>query len=120
MFEVEIYEDSNGRSEIGELLEELNRRAHTSKHSRVRLKKLAEYIELLKAYGTQIGVPVVKHIANTRLWELRPTSDRIFFAYWKDNRFVLLTHFVKKTQRTPAREIQRAQRSLDDFLKGDG
>ena len=48
MFDVEIYENAAGRSEIAEWLEELNRKAHTSKESRVRLKKIAEYIELLK------------------------------------------------------------------------
>lgn len=117
MFEVEIYEDSNGRSEIADLLEELNKKARTSKDSRIRLKKIAEYIELLKAHGTQIGAPVVKHIVNTNLWELRPTSDRIFFAYWEDNKFILLHHFTKKTQKTPAREIERAQRILADFLE---
>ena len=99
MFDVEIYENAAGRSEIAEWLEELNRKAHTSKESRVRLKKIAEYIELLKTYGTQ---------------------DRIMFAYWRDNKFILLSHFVKKTQKTPAREIEKAERLLADFLERSG
>lgn len=117
MFEVEIYEDAAGRSEIADWLEELNAKARTSKESRTRLKKVAEYIELLKTYGTQVGAPAVKHITNSDLWELRPTRDRIFFAYWKDNKFILLSHFLKKTQKTPPREIERAKRILSDFLE---
>lgn len=117
MFGVEIYEDAAGRSEIGDWLEELNVKAQTSKESRIRLKKVAEYLEQLKAYGTMIGEPMVKHITNSSLWELRPTRDRIFFAYWKDNKFILLSHFVKKTQKTPSREIERAERILVDFLE---
>lgn len=117
MFEVEIYEDAAGHSEIVDWLDELNTKAHTSKESRIRLKKIAEYVELLKNYGTQIGAPAVKHIVNSELWELRPTRDRIFFAYWKDNKFILLSHFVKKTQKTPPREIERAERILADFLE---
>ena len=98
MFDVEIYENAAGRSEIAEWLEELNRKAHTSKESRVRLKK----------------------IAGSDLWELRPTQDRIIFAYWRDNKFILLSHFVKKTQKTPAREIEKAERLLADFLERSG
>lgn len=60
---------------------------------------------------------MIKHITNSNLWELRPTRDRIFFAYWKDNKFILLSHFVKKTQKTPFREIERAERILADFLE---
>lgn len=62
----------------------------------------------------------MKRIRNTELWELRPSSDRIFFAYWKDNMFVLLSRFVKKTRKTPLREIERAERNLKDFLERYG
>lgn len=117
MFEVEIYEDRNGKCEIAEWLTLLNDKAKTSKDSRVRLKKIVEYIEMLKRFGTQIGTPVTKHIVGTDLWELRPTNDRVFFAYWKDDTFVLLHHFAKKTQKTPKREIERAERNLKDFLE---
>lgn len=117
MYEVKIYRDRSGYSEVGAWIEELNLKAATSKDSRVRLKKIVEYIEYLKAFGTQVGEPVVKKIQNTDLWELRPTSDRVFFAYWKNDAFVLLHHFVKKTQKTPAREIERAKNILRDFLE---
>lgn len=117
MFEVKIYCDGSGRSEIAEWIEALNAKALTSKDSRIRLKKLVEHVEYLKAFGTQVGEPVVKHIRNTDLWELRPSSDRVFFAYWKNNTFVLLHHFVKKTQKTPPREIEQAQRNLKDYLE---
>ena len=117
MFEIEIYQTASGRSEIAEWLEELNAKARTSKENRIRLKKIAEYMEMLKTYGTQIGAPAVKHIANSDLWELRPTQDRIMFAYWRNNKFILLSHFVKKTQKTPPREIDKAKRLLADFLE---
>lgn len=117
MFDIEIYRDRTGYSEIAEWIKDLNTKAITCKNSRIRLKKIVEYIEYLKAFGTQIGEPAVKHIKNSDLWELRPTRDRIFFFYWKDNTFVLLHHFVKKTQKTPSREVERAQHYLKDFLE---
>jgi phage-related protein len=43
-----------------------------------------------------------------------------FYRYWKDNKFVLLHHFVKKTQKTPPREIEKARAELKDFLERYG
>ncbi|MBQ6259576.1 MAG: type II toxin-antitoxin system RelE/ParE family toxin, partial [Lachnospiraceae bacterium] len=40
-----------------------------------------------------------------------------FFFYWKDNTFVLLHYFVKKSQKTPKKEIEKAKRNRDDWLK---
>ncbi|MCL2812161.1 MAG: type II toxin-antitoxin system RelE/ParE family toxin [Clostridia bacterium] len=48
---------------------------------------------------------------------MRPTNDRFFFAYWKGDTFVILHHYVKKVQKAPRREIDRAKRNLEDFLK---
>jgi len=33
---------------------------------------------------------------------------------------VLLHHFIKKTQKTPLREIEQAKRNLADFLRNEG
>jgi phage-related protein len=116
MFEIEIYEDAKGKSPIADFLDALNEKAKTSKNERIRLKKIVEYLELLKNYGTRAGVPATKHL-DGEIWELRPTMDRILFAYWKDNKYVLLHHFVKKTNKTPKREIEKAKYILIDFLE---
>ena len=50
------------------------------------------------------------------IWELRPLDNRIMYAYWKDNTFVLLHYFNKKTQKTPKSEIQIAKNNLKDFF----
>jgi len=116
MYKVEIYEDKNGNSPVADFLEALNARARTSKEHRVRLKKISEYIELLRRYGTRAGLPSTRFISED-IWELRPTNDRILFAYWKDDKFILLHHFVKKSQKTPQREIEQAKQNLKDFLE---
>ena len=58
----------------------------------------------------------MKHIEG-RIWELRPLNNRIFFFYWQDNKFVLLHHLIKKSQKTPTKEIERARSNLKDFLE---
>ena len=120
MYKVITYRDNAGNDEIAKYISELNSKMATNKDARVRYKKIMEYIGQLQAYGVAAGKPAVEHITGTELWELRPTSDRIFFAYWKDNVFVLLHHFVKKSQKTPSREIERAERNLRDFLERYG
>lgn len=117
MFEIEFYEDSNGYSETAQWVMELDKKAHNSKEHRVRLKKFVEYVENLKHYGTYIGEPAVKKLIGTEFWELRPTRDRIIFVCMVENKFLLLNHFVKKTQKTPKKEIEKAKRMLNDYLE---
>ena len=119
MYEVEFFRDKNGKSELVEYLDELKERSETAKHERINRDKILAYMIALKRYGTRTGYPMVKHI-DGRLWELRPLANRIFFFYWKDNKFVLLHYFIKKTQKTPPREIEAAREKLKDFLERHG
>lgn len=62
------------------------------------------------------GILIIKYIGNN-LWELRPIRDRIFFVSWENNSYVLLHHFMKKTQKTPKNEIEKAKRNLQDLIE---
>ena len=73
---------------------------------------VAEWVNM----GTRAGMPYTKHIDGD-IWELRPLKDRFFFVYWKNNKFIALHHFHKKTKKTPKREVDQAKRNLDDFLE---
>lgn len=70
---------------------------------------------MLKQYGKRLGEPYIKYLEND-IWELRPIRDRILFAYYKENTFILLTVFMKDTQKTPQREIGKAKAYLKDFI----
>lgn len=71
-------------------------------------------MHILKRYGTLAGEPYMKHLDGD-IWELRPLRDRILFVAWHEDSFVLLHSFMKKTQKTPAREIDKAKRELADL-----
>lgn len=118
VFDVVYYENKQGESEIEEYITSLSEKE--DKDSRINANKIAEYIFRLQQYGTRIGKPTIDKIEGTELWELRPLRNRIFFAYWKDNMFVLLHHFVKKTNKTPRREIEQAERNLKDWKERFG
>ena len=119
MFEVIFYRDQNGKSEVVDYLDELGKNANTDKKDRINRQKILAYLQVLSQYGTRMGQPYFKHIEDD-IWELRPLRNRIFFFYWKDNKFVILHCFTKKTQKTPAKEIERAKRNRKDFLKRGG
>jgi len=115
-YEIVFYKDRRGREPALEYIEELARR--TDKDSRIKLRKIQEYFSVLRAYGTQAGEPYLKHL-DGEIWELRPVRDRFLFATWTDGCFILLHHFMKKTQKTPPREIEQAKRELEDFKERD-
>lgn len=86
------------------------------KDSRIRARKIQDYINVLREHGTFIGGPIVKHIEGD-IWELRPARDRILFVAWHNNGYVLLHGFEKHTQKTPEREKQRAREEYKDLIE---
>ena len=112
MHTIYFYKDENGNEPVLDYMRELA--SQKSKDSRIKLNKLNDYIELLSQHGTRAGEPYIKHLED-EIWELRPLRDRILFVAWLDGSFVLLYHFVKKTQKTPRREIEKAKRELKDL-----
>ena len=114
MYNVEIYETLNGRSEVKEYILELQKK--NSKENRIKLNKVIAYIRTLKEKGLALGEPYIKHI-DDEIWELRPLRDRILFASHINNKFILLTVFMKKTQKTPKQEIEKAKRYYFEYQK---
>jgi phage-related protein len=115
-YTVILYEDARGRVPIAEFITELRRQSNTSKNARVNLNKIVAYIDALEEKGTRVGSPVSKHLDGD-IWELRPLDNRILYAFYKDNTFLLLHHFVKKTKKTPPQEIEQAKRNLTDYIE---
>ena len=112
MYNIEFYEDKNGKSEVYDYIKELKKK--NSKENKQKAKKIDLYIDLLSEYGLALAEPYIKKI-DTEIWELRPLRDRILFASWCNNKFVLLSVFMKQTQKTPKREIEKAKRLLEDY-----
>lgn len=116
MYNIIFYRNAKGEESVKEYLIQLQKESAKNKESRIKLQKIYEYIEILKRCGTLAGEKYVKHIIDD-IWELRPLRDRILFFCWKDGKIVLLHTFVKKTNKTPKREIIRAIGNQHDFLK---
>ena len=117
MFEVFYYQDKNGKCPIREYIQTLADK--TDKDSRIKLNKLYEYIKYLSETGHRAREPYAKKL-DGEIWELRPIRDRILYAAWDGQSFILLHHFVKKTPKTPRHEIEQAKRNLADYRERKG
>lgn len=114
MYIVELYENENGESEIRDYFTKLQ--SSKNKDSRIKSKKIAMYIDLLAEYGLKLTEPYIKKL-DDEIWELRPLRDRILFASWCNNKFILLSIFMKQTQKAPKKEIEKAKRLLKDYKR---
>lgn len=117
MFDIEFYEQRNGREPVKEFLLELRRNAERGKDDKIRFEKMITYLRVLEEKGTMAGYPYIKHIIGTKLYEVRPLRDRVFFFLPLGNKIVLLHHFYKQTQKTPKREIEQALKYMEDYLE---
>lgn len=114
MHQINFYKDKNGKEPVLEYLKELA--SKKDKNSRIKANKINDYIQILSKYGTQAGEPYIKHLDGD-IWELRPLRDRIIFVSWTNGSYILLHQFMKKTQKTPTREIDKAKRELADLIE---
>lgn len=112
MYKVTFYRDRGGDQPALSYLKALL--SKNDKDSRIRARKMQDYINILKEHGTFIGEPIVKHIEGD-IWELRPARDRVLFVAWHNNGYVLLHAFEKHTVKTPEREKQRAREEYKDL-----
>jgi len=119
MYDVIFYSDNRGREPTAEFISELRQKSLTDKSARINFSKIVAYIDLLCEKGTRVGEPVVKHLHGD-IWEIRPLDNRILFAHYKGNIYILLHYFTKKTNKTPQGEITQAKRNLADYIERNG
>jgi len=82
--------------------------------------KLADTIMILQDNGYELREPYSKHISEG-IFELRAKqgSDitRVMYFFYVDRHIILTNGFIKKTQKTPQSEIEKAKRYRSDYLK---
>lgn len=115
-FEIVFYEDKNGKSDIYDFIETLRLKSLKSKDARIQYRQIALYIELLSNNGSTLSSDIMKKL-TVDIWELRPGHNRILYFFCKNNKYILLHHFVKKTQKTPKKEIDRAIKEMNDYIE---
>jgi len=77
--------------------------------------------ELISAVGLErVGAPHVKHVTGP-LWEMRMKGrdgiSRALYVTVRDKRVIVVRVFIKKTQKSPRREIDLALERAKEVLK---
>ena len=76
---------------------------------RISLSKSLRLIDLLKLFGNKLGMPYSKKISSN-IYELRIRGHqevRILYCFYQ-KKAIIVHHFVKKSQKTPRKEIETA------------
>lgn len=110
-YKVKFYTDKDGRVPIIEYLDELSVKEKA---------KILKYIEFLRVHNGVLDEPYSKHIKD-KIRELRVDFSRkrhrIFYFTFINKNIILLHVFLKKTEKTPLREIEMAKENYEDVLK---
>lgn len=64
MYNIEFYEDANGKSELWDFIENLRIKAATNKDAHIQHKQIDLYIQLLQDNGTRLSPNITKHIED--------------------------------------------------------
>jgi len=111
MFELDYFTLPSGEQPVDVFLKSMD----------VKLRaKVYRSFQLLEDKGNQLREPDSKHLEDG-IYELRTTlggnTGRVLFFFF-DGRRIILTHgFIKKSQKTPRREIDKAKRYRKEHLR---
>jgi phage-related protein len=109
-FEIEFYSSEDGSEPVAEFLDSLD-----SKMS----AKLVALMEILEEKGTELRLPYSEHLEDG-IFELRckqgSNITRVMYFFYIGKKIVVTNGFVKKTQKTPAKEIKLAKERRTDWL----
>ena len=107
-YKVKFYQDNKGNIPVIEYLEKVGKREKA---------KILKYIEFLRMNNGYLDEPYSKHIKG-KIRELRvdfsKNKHRIFYFTFIKKTIILLHAFLKKTQKTPIKEIKKAKIHLED------
>jgi len=86
------------------------------------LAKLLHIFELIQELGPTIGEPYVKYLDNGLL-EIRAKGKegigRSIFCYQKGQKIIVLHSFIKKSQKTPKKELEIALQRKKELENGN-
>lgn len=104
MYNIEFYEDSNGRSELWEFLESLRVKAATNKDARIQYKQISLYIQLLEDNGTRLNENITKHLDDD-IWELRQAITVFYIFISKMIPLCFCINSARKLKKLPSAKL---------------
>jgi phage-related protein len=108
-WKVVLYRSPSGDYPVQQFIDSLEIKAQS---------KVRNTVKLLQEFGIRLGLPHVKKLTGTDLWELRilgSDSLRLVYVAVTGRTFVLLHGFKKKKDKTPQKEIKIAEDRLAEY-----
>ena len=109
-FTVIVYEKENGESPVEDFINGLEVKMRA---------KVYGLLSILQDKGNMLREPYSKHL-DDGIFELRckvgSNITRVLYFFVVGNKAVLTNGFIKKTDKTPKREIELAERYRMDYL----
>ena len=109
-FQVEFYEKESKEQPAKEFLLSLDKKMRA---------KMMDTITLLQDNGNDLRKPYSEYLSDG-IFELRAKvgSDisRVLYFFYVDRKIILTNGFIKKTQKTPRKEIELAKKYRMDYL----
>lgn len=115
--EIMFYADSRGRQPVYDWILEMKKREPDTYRATIHL------LEFLRQEGkrVQAGLSNRKDIKKLKktdgIWQMRIDENRVLFFYYEGDSIVLTNQFKKKQNKTPDREIERAERRKDEWIQ---
>lgn len=110
-FSVVFYETEMGDRPAQEFLDSLDPKMFA---------RTARAVEMLAVNGNNLREPYSKPVEDG-IFELRTQAgndiSRVLFFFFTGKKIVLTNGFIKKTQKTPKAEVEKAKKYRSDFLK---
>ena len=110
-FTVEFYEDADGDKPVEEFLLSLDVKMRA---------KLLGILEILQEKGNLLREPYSKHVEDG-IFEIggKVGTDisRVLYFFFYDRKIILTNGFIKKSQKTPKKEIQMAKNRRHDYIE---
>ena len=114
MRKVIFYRTTNGKCPVEEFVDSLPGKV---------AQKIVWVLKLLEDLDVIAAIYFLKMNGTDEIWECRvKQGSNIYriFAFWKGNEIILTHGFIKKTQKTPRNEIQKAENYKKDYLNRIG
>ena len=111
MFDVVYFEKEDGSCPISEFLHSLDLKMAV---------RVYGMISLLQENGNMLREPYSKYLKNG-IFELRIQSgsdiSRILYFFYVGRKIILTNGFIKKTQNTPKKEMELAQKYREQYIE---
>ena len=109
MYNIKFYAKENGQEPAREFILELSPKMQA---------KMLKIIDLLEMNGPQVRMPYSEHLQDG-IFEIRAKQSsaitRILYFFTIGQTIILTNGFVKKTPKTPKKEIELAKKYRDDY-----